>query len=164
MVWIGTVELRCPSKTYWSFILNVFVENSDKINMIIFSNISQSNYKHLFDQTNNNIENQRCSDKYIPLTSPIFGRKFCANDYGYWFGAYISTPDVHLETTCKQLCRCFMHTKLEHGISQEEQVLIHHWHDWTNFFKVVSQVKMRLLSQLKQNSEEKGCTVVYSCR
>lgn len=145
MVWIGTVELRCLLKTYWSFILNLFVENSDKINMNIFSNISQSNYKHLFYWTNNNMENQRCPDKSIHLPYPIFGRKFSANDYGYWFGTYISTLDIHLESTCKQLCWCFTHTNLEHDISQEEQVLILHLHDWTNSFKVVSQMKMRFL-------------------
>lgn len=106
-VWIGTVELRCPLKTYWLFILNFFAENS---------NISQSNCKHLFCWTNNNMENQRHPGKCIHLTCPIFGRMFSANNYGYWFGAYISTPDIYLKSTCEQLCWFFMHTKLDHNI------------------------------------------------
>lgn len=45
---VVTVELRCLLKICWSFILKLFVENSAKTNMIISSNVSQSNSKHLF--------------------------------------------------------------------------------------------------------------------
>lgn len=74
------------------------------------------------------MENQRHAEKCIHLTCPIFGGKLSASNYGYSSGAYISTPGIYLKSTCKQLCCCFMHKKLEH-ISQEEHFFILHLHD-----------------------------------